>query len=90
MPSAIAGEGDDVRDTGFFGDGNDLSKPLFNLGVILDAIQGGVDFAAPGIAHAADESVPPRYLPLLGLKQIDGFEADVSGVGAEFVERDLW
>ncbi len=57
--------------------------------MVFDAVHGAANFAALGVAHAADQAVARRDLEFVGIEKVDGLQSDLGSVGAEFVERNL-
>ena len=64
---AVAGEGDDVGDSGLGGEGDVFAEGCFDGVVVLFAVEGFFDVAAAGVAHGADEAVAVRDFPLFDL-----------------------
>jgi hypothetical protein len=89
QPLAIAGKSDDVGNASFGGDRNEFAKGFFDFCVIFNAIHGLVDLAATGVAHAANQAMPPGHVELVGIEQVDGFQAQLGTLGAQFIEWDL-
>ena len=88
---AVAGEGDDVGDFGLGGEGDVFAEAGFDVGVVLDSVETFFfNFAAVRRSPwRCRRGRSGRGFRITGLEEIDAFEADLCGVGAEVVERDF-
>ena len=66
-----------------------LRKPASMSAWFSMRLRAFLNFAAMGVTHGADQAVAAGDFVLFGLEEIDAFEADLCGVGAEVVEGDF-
>ena len=85
-PPAIAGEADDVGDSGGGRLRDDGLVAGDELVVVLDAIEALADAHAGPVAHGAGQAVLPRRRPLDRAEQVDRADADGLGGLAKIVQ----
>jgi len=87
--AAVSREGNDVGNSGLCGQRDISAKGRLDGRVVLGPVECVGNIAPAGVGHGADESVAAREFVLLGLEQIDSFQADLSRERRELIKRDF-